>query len=258
MKTEYQVHSTSTDLPWLVLVNGLFASYDLWEGCLGKLTEHFQVLCYNSQGQGSAPFIKYEYLLDEHVDVLVDLVDHLGIEKTHLVGISNGGRIALKFASLYPQRSMKVVACDTYDEVTDIMGMKIKSWLRAQEVGDQKHRFDISSPWIFGETFVQNNKDLLSSFRENAAAQNKEAIAGLIRGALSGKVELEKIESPVLYLVGEEDVLTPFSLHERMGHKTKKSVVKKIAGGHASLYEYPENIENFVVPYLIEPSEVSL
>jgi hypothetical protein len=37
-----------------------------------------------------------------------------------------------------------------------------------------------------------------------------------------------------------------------MGQKTKISQVKKIAGGHASLYEYPENMDNFVVPYLME------
>ena len=168
------------------------------------------------------------------------------------MGISNGGRISLKFASLYPEKCLKVVACDTYDEVTEIMNMKIKSWLKAQEIGDQEHRFDISSPWIFGESFVNNNKDLLENFRENASSQNKDAIAGLIRGALSGYVELEKIKSPVLYLVGEEDILTPYDLHKRMCQKTKISDVKKISGGHASLYEYPENMEKFVVPYLIE------
>ena len=87
-----------------------------------------------------------------------------------------------------------------------------------------------------------------------ACKQNKEVVAGLIRGALEGEVDLKSIETPVLFLVGEEDVLTPIYLHQRMHQKTKNSKISVIKGGHASLYEFPENIDMHIIPFLKDQS----
>lgn len=257
MKVEFQIHGSDQtgldkDKPWIVLINGLFASLELWDKCADYLKEDFQVLRYNCQGQGETPEVKHEYLLEDHVDDLFDLLKSLRIEKAHLLGISNGGRIALEFASRYPEHCYKVVACDTYDKVYESIELKISSWLKAQTLGDQRHRFDISSPWIFGETYLKENKEDLDLYRDAACSRNKEAMAGLMRGALSGAINVGDIKTPVLYLVGEEDVLTPPFLHKQMAAQTKGSTLKSIRGGHASLYEYPENIKDFVIPYLRE------
>mgnify|MGYP006080786823 CR=1 FL=1 len=261
MKVEFQIHNSGSgteNKPWIVLINGLFASLELWDSCADILKKDFQVLRYNCQGQGDYPEIKHEYLLDDHVSDLYELLKSLRIDKAHLLGISNGGRIALKFASLYPQQCLKVIACDTYDKVSESIELKINSWLKAQTIGDQKHRFDISSPWIFGETYLKENKDDLELFREAACLKNKDAMAGLMRGALSGTIDIESIESPVLYLVGEEDVLTPLFLHKQMAAVTKDAHLELIRGGHASLYEYPDNIQRYDLPYLQASMESQL
>jgi 3-oxoadipate enol-lactonase len=261
MKVEFQIHSSesyTTNKPWIVLINGLFASLELWDSCADLLKEDYQVLRYNCQGQGDNPEIKHEYLLDDHVNDLFELLKSLRIDKAHLLGISNGGRIALKFASVYPQHTLKVIACDTYDKVYESLVLKIESWLKAQNIGDQKHRFDISSPWIFGETYLKENKETLNIYRDSANKKNKDAMAGLMRGALSGTVDIESIKSPVLYLVGEEDVLTPPFMHKQMVSDTKDGTMKLIRGGHASLYEYPDNIKNYVLPYLQTELESTL
>ena len=77
----------------------------VWSG----LAEHFQLISYDQRGYGLSDRPLQPYDMELWADDLASLLDKLGIEKTHVMGTSAGGMIALKFASKYPEKINKLI-----------------------------------------------------------------------------------------------------------------------------------------------------
>lgn len=239
--------------PWLVLVNGLFAPLESWGETVAELSKNFRVLCYDGPGQGKGPKWDGVYSLDKLTHYLKELLDLLSIDKCSFVGISNGGRIALNFASLFPERVEAIVAADTYAQASELLKRKLNSWLQANRIGGPTHRFDVATPWIWGESIVNERPELLDFYRERAGLADNEVIEGLILGAMEEKsIDLNSISCPILYMAGKEDVLTPPFIHQKMAEQSRRARFIEVAGGHASLLEYPKTMKEVVTPWLKE------
>jgi 3-oxoadipate enol-lactonase len=244
--------------PWIVLINGLFADLESY-GLVAKYLEaDFHILRYDCRGQGNSPKPEEIYSLDDHRSDLENLLNDLNIEKVCLIGLSNGGRIALSFAEQNPYQALCVVACDTYDKPSELLKLKLKSWLKAFEVGGAFHRFDVATPWIWGESVVQAKPELVESYRSQAANIEEHVLKGLVSGALEGEIEISSIQCPILFIVGREDVLTPPYIHEQMLGRAKNGKLKIVQGGHASLLEFPNTVKIDILPFLRSQMKESL
>ena len=87
--------------PALTLIHEGIADRRMWRETLPVLEPDFTVVTYDQRGFGdsSLPSGPATY-----IDDLRALLDHLGLERTTLVGASLGGRVALEFALLRPER----------------------------------------------------------------------------------------------------------------------------------------------------------
>jgi pimeloyl-ACP methyl ester carboxylesterase len=92
----------------IVLVHGFTASIDsnwLQPGIVGALAKEFKVIALDNRGHGQSDKPRDPAAYGEKMagDV-VRLLDHLAIEKAHLVGYSMGGFITLKLVTMHPER----------------------------------------------------------------------------------------------------------------------------------------------------------
>ncbi len=92
----------------VVLIHGLNASADTnWRlpGIIKTLAENHQVIAMDARGHGHSgkPEAEGSYGVEMAEDVL-RLLDHLKIKKAHVVGYSMGGMIAMKLATMHPDR----------------------------------------------------------------------------------------------------------------------------------------------------------
>lgn len=251
MKLHYQTENLAErNKPWIVLINGLFTSLQSWDTIVPMLTPYFRVLRYDCRGQGESPKPTGPYTLEQHTEDLLELLNDLQIPKCSLLGISNGGRIALNFSKLYPERVRLQIVADTYYQVSDLMRMKLESWKDANRQGGPLLRFAVASPWIWGESFLNENKELVAFYKKRAGLVEDYVIDALIDGALDGKIDLNQEEIPTLMLVGDEDLLTPLKHHQEMISFFSNGRLSVVKGGHASLLEYPHSIEETVIPYI--------
>jgi pimeloyl-ACP methyl ester carboxylesterase len=105
VKIQYTVDGRG--LP-VVLVHGLYSSADMnWRlpGTIKALATHYQVIAFDVRGHGhSDKPDKEEAYGDEMAEDVVRLLDHLKIEKAHIVGYSMGGMIAMKVVTTHPDR----------------------------------------------------------------------------------------------------------------------------------------------------------
>jgi pimeloyl-ACP methyl ester carboxylesterase len=94
----------------VVLIHGLHSSAEInWKltGVVAELAKDHQVIAFDLPGHGRSdrPENEDAYGLQLVEDVVL-LLDHLKIEKAHVVGYSLGGMVALKFLAKHPDRSL--------------------------------------------------------------------------------------------------------------------------------------------------------
>jgi hypothetical protein len=92
----------------VVLIHGLESSAAInWQlpGVIKLLSSKYQVIAFDCRGQGQSgkPTGEDQYGV-EMVEDVTRLLDHLKIDKAHIVGYSMGGMIAMKFVVLHPDR----------------------------------------------------------------------------------------------------------------------------------------------------------
>ena len=251
MELHYKIDNINDEhKPWLVLINGLFASLESWDSVVEILCEDFRLLRFDGRGQGQSPRPLGPYYLNDQVNDLKKLLESVGIQQAFFLGLSNGGRVALEFASRYPAHSIAIAASDTYERVSPLLRAKLNSWLEANRVGGPTHRFDVATPWVWGESIIEKKPEIIEYYRLNAHKEKLHVIEGLICGALQSKdIVLEEIQCPTLLSVGEEDLLTPPFMHKKMLTKLPQGELVIVPGGHASLLEEPASIEKVIIPY---------
>ncbi len=273
--THYLEKHADESAPLIVMINGILADYQSFDGAVFYARDYAHVLRYNCRGQDQADYTQCKgndvntISLKDHVSDLKTLLGVIlptlkGVETVFLVGLSNGGRIALKacededFVSF--SKIKAVVALDTYDELSPLLYLKLNSWYEATLIGGALHRFDVASPWIWGESFYNDKSEIILSFRQKIFdglnAQKSMDVLGLLKGALKNqsdddRVKLRKINLPVYLIVGTEDLLTTPSLHREMFAKLGNGKLTEVeAMGHAGLIENPMVMKNYIVPFL--------
>jgi len=97
----------------VVLIHGLYSSASInWElpGIVKTLAAKYQVIALDCRGHGqSAKPTEEDQYGTEMVEDVMRLLDHLKIDKAHIVGYSMGGMIAMKFVVLHPDRVRSAV-----------------------------------------------------------------------------------------------------------------------------------------------------
>jgi len=199
----------------VILLHGLAVNADLnWRrnGIIPHLSKYFRVIALDLRGHGLSgkPHSEEKYGL-EMVEDVTRLMDHLGIEKVQLAGYSLGGKIALKFAAIHPERLLSLAVLGFgHGAIADIED--IESIAQDLEAGK-------GMPPIVDKLNGDDSKK--PSFRHKMTIRmatrfltDGKALAGLLRGikeiAISDD-DLEKMRLPVLTVVGEVDPIMPYT-----------------------------------------------
>ena len=90
----------------LTLIHAGVAHMRMWDEQAPAFAEHYRVIRYDSRGFGKTRSEDVEF--SNRADLRA-LLDHLGVERTHLLGISRGGGIALDFTLEVPERVSSLV-----------------------------------------------------------------------------------------------------------------------------------------------------
>lgn len=96
--------------PAVVLLHGFGSSLHTWDVWAKGLATTHRVVRIDLPGSGlSPPDPAHDYRDERSLDMLIALMDSLGLQRTSLVGHSMGGRIAWTFAAKFPERVDKLV-----------------------------------------------------------------------------------------------------------------------------------------------------
>jgi len=87
----------------------------------------YRVLAPELWGMGRSAKPRGRYSLDRWVEQLIEVMDHLGIQRAHVVGHSMGGAVAVRLAHQHPERVLKLalVAPLGFGEKRDVRLIRI-------------------------------------------------------------------------------------------------------------------------------------
>ena len=84
----------------LTLIHAGIADKRMWDAQFATFAESYRVLRYDIRGFGQSTLPAGPYTMREDLRALLQ---HLGIARTHMIGISMGGSIAIDFTLDYPE-----------------------------------------------------------------------------------------------------------------------------------------------------------
>jgi pimeloyl-ACP methyl ester carboxylesterase len=172
------------------------------------------------------------------VDDLRGLLDHLELRQAVLVAQSMGGATCLGFTLRYPERVRALVMCDTLGGITAPGRFKE----RQEEV--RKATQDLSqADRVVARSFQQREPARTQLYLELASfnATNRFTLRGGGPSEPPTPEQLAGLKMPILFLVGQEDVLAPPDI-VRMGQEMVpgSQFVEIPNAGHSAYFERPE------------------
>ena len=206
------------DAPPVILLNGGLMTMAAWEPIAGRLGETFRVVRCDLRGQLLSPG-EPEPRLEAHVEDVIALLDHLGIERIHLAGTSFGALVALRLAAFRPERAASLAVVAATDRITpEVWEGSVRAREAALEAaagaGDGGRVLDYILPATYSERYLRSFREIIEAHRTQVAALPPIWFLGAARifSALEGldlTPVLPDIQSPALILAGEEDRMFP-------------------------------------------------
>ncbi|HEX8165967.1 MAG TPA: 3-oxoadipate enol-lactonase [Beijerinckiaceae bacterium] len=99
--------------PVVAFSNSLGTTHAMWDLTVPALCDRYRCLRYDTRGHGGSAIADRPASIDDLADDLAGLLDALGIERAHVVGLSLGGMTAQAFAVRHPGRLEKLVLMAT-------------------------------------------------------------------------------------------------------------------------------------------------
>jgi len=208
----------------------------------------FQVLVPQLPGFAFKETIKKAYQLDDYLDFVVDFLKKKKIDNIFLIGHSFGGRIAIKFAILHPEKIRALI-------LTGVPAIREKKFKRqmffvAAKIG--KIFFAIP-PFSFLQPVTRKLLYFLSD--EWDYYQTKGKMRETFQKIINENLEslLTKIKAPTLLIWGEKDRIVPLSVAQEMVKRISGAKLTIIANAsHKLPYEKPKIFSEKCLKFFIE------
>jgi pimeloyl-ACP methyl ester carboxylesterase len=193
----YEIHGEG-GVP-LVLLHGGISSIDVdFAGILPALAETRQVIVMDQQGHGRTADVDRPLNVVQMADDTAALIEHLGLEQVDVFGYSMGGGIAFQLAVRRPELVRKLVVAAVY---TSGAGVHPEIVSGMESLSPELFA---GSPLETSYLAVAPNPDdwpvLIEKIK--ALGTNAEAYS-------SKPDEIQGIAAPVLYIIGDSDIVRP-------------------------------------------------
>jgi pimeloyl-ACP methyl ester carboxylesterase len=250
------------DNPVLVLIHGFASSTLVWSKVFLNLAQAgFRVIAVDMLGYGySGKPRNGEYTIGGQANLLMRLLDHLGVRRATLVGSSYGGAVAATCALDHAQRVEKLVLVGTVNN-NEPLRFSLMRLFSSPVLGD------VVSPLLIGsrrllrkrmKRVYDRHEWVVDERRVDArhfplrASGTQRAMIRTVRGWDAERISRDAhlIRQPTLLLWGENDIEIPLADGERLHAEIPGSrLIVFLNCGHLPHEEYPEAFTKVVAGF---------
>lgn len=225
----------------IILLHGWAASSTIFESITNILKTKYTIYVIDLPGFGKSEEPDKPYNLDDYVDLLYQFIIDLDIYNPILLGHSFGGRIAIKFASLYNVSKLILV---------DSAGLKQKNFIKTKTkillYKLKKKYYKITKNVIKYNDLLINSG---STDYKEASVIMKKILVNVTNEYLDKY--LKDITCDTLIIWGKKDDVTPYYNAVKLKKKIKNAGLVTLEGvGHFPFIESKKTFNKILKSYL--------
>jgi 3-oxoadipate enol-lactonase len=244
----------------LVLSHGFLMDADMFQPQVEALTPGQRIITWDQRGHGQtvSPLEPWTYW--DSADDLAALLDHLGVRRAVIGGMSQGGFVSLRFALRHPQSTAGLVLIDTQSGTED--PAKAAQYDLMHDVwtgtGPNEQLLGMVAAIIVG-----NESPESAAWIERWKAMDATALSPIYRTLMDRDdltARLGEISAPAIVIHGTDDVAIDISLAHALcaGLPGCQGVVAVQGAGHASNLTHPAPVNQAIAGFLASLREREL
>jgi pimeloyl-ACP methyl ester carboxylesterase len=263
-QTRLYYEETGSGTP-VIFVHEFAGDMRSWEPQLRHFGQRWRAIAFNARGYppSDVPDDPAQYSQNRAADDIAGVLNHLGIDRAHVIGLSMGGFATLHFGFRHPQRALSLVVAGCGYGAEPAQTERFKA--EAANIAETLKRDGMAAfaaRYAYGPTRVQfENKDprgfaeFARHLAEHSALGSANTQLG-VQGARPSLYSLEKqmqaLTVPTLVLTGDEDwpCLQPALLMKQMIPSAALSVMPNC--GHTINLEDPQQFNHLVGQFLTQ------
>ena len=245
----------------LIMISGFGSTQSDWRFQTSAFKVRYRVITFDNRGVGKSDKPAGPYSTKMMAADTIGLMDHLGIQKAHVLGASMGGMIAQELAINYPERVNKLVLACTFavrDKASEStpkssQGKELYTKSRPSEPRIRKY-FDALSGLAFNRRsyriFITLMMKVMSRLTSPSATVG---FSGQLDAVLTHNTidRLKLIQAPTLVITGTQDrLINPTSSDVITNPIPKARLVKLEGGSHAFFIEMRSQFNKEVLNFL--------
>jgi pimeloyl-ACP methyl ester carboxylesterase len=240
----------------VVLLHAGIADRSMWEDAAPMLAERFRVVRPDLRGYGDTclPDGPFVYAAD-----VAGLLDELGIERTHVVGVSMGGHVALDLALAHPERVDRLVLVGSGIDGWEHDATLTAAWAEEEEAWARGDLDDVAwinvRTWLDGPTRSEDavpqalRRRVYEMQRAALDHENPNATGSWLTP--SRRQRLGDVASPTLVLVGALDQRDFRRIGRLLADEIPGARFEELAGvAHLPPLERPEAFARTAIGFL--------
>jgi len=236
----------------LVMIMGFTAGRSGWMRQIRFFKKYYRVITFDNRGAGKSDRPPGPYSTRMMAGDTVKLMDFLGLEKAHIVGMSMGGMIAQELAINYPQRVMKLVLASTYANRDKTSGHVVAQTEFARLSPEQRTAAMVGL--AFNKPYYRFAFGLIARIMTRfTKASDRVGVEGQSDACVNHDTldRLSLIKAPTLVIVGTGDrLIKPASSEVIAGGIPGARFVKVQGGSHYFSFEMANVFNHEVLSFL--------
>ncbi|MFZ7944997.1 2-succinyl-6-hydroxy-2,4-cyclohexadiene-1-carboxylate synthase [Neobacillus sp. 19] len=258
----YHVKVSGNGSPPLVLLHGFTGDAETWTPFIADWSRHSMVIAPDIIGHGKSesPENLSHYQIESAAGDLHDMLDELGVSEVDLLGYSMGGRLALTFALLFPNRVRKLMlesaspglATEAERELRRMKDAELAKFIRDQGI---KPFVEYWEGIPLFSTMKRLPAKMNESIRMQRLRNSSIGLANSLLGMGTGSQpswwnRLDQLACEVLLITGREDKKFCGIAESILQSLKKGTWVVVENSGHAIHVEEPEKFGTIVSDFL--------
>ena len=238
--------------PAVICLHGAGAGAVTWYPSLGALAEKYRVIVPDIIGYGESDKPDGAYDRPFFAAWLRDFMQALGIARAHIVGLSQGGAIALQLALENPELVDKLVLVDSaalgaQPSLLSFISMLWMNLLPSDAASRFQSRFLLNDTAKRAPAHRHYSVEVLKKLGgKQAFSQGRGAAV-----APMAEAELQCIDHQTLIVWGEDDNFFPMSHGQAAAEKMPNASFQSVPGaGHLPLMDQPEIFNQALLKFL--------
>lgn len=241
----------------VVLIMGFGGDHTAWAFQLRPFAERYRVIAFDNRGAGQTDQPDTPCTIALMADDTVGLLDRLGVERAHIVGVSMGGMIAQELALRAPRRVRSLQLHATLARQDAYMRALLDVWRVQRAKLSLEERMRSMALWLFAPVTYAERPELVEAVLQTAIANpHPQSLAGFLRQAEAVEEHdtldrLAAIRCPTLVTVAEEDTLVPPRFARELAKRIPGAELRLVPGaGHGYMWERPDAFNAICLDFL--------